>query len=864
MLRADTLESRSRADAAMAIGLCLTLVAATSARAAVHVTSLTGNSTGGGQATVTVGGLNCGRFDQQGPPLWEASESCLQNFGRQCRVYDAYGYVQVSAYPDTMPSTDISSFGLQAQALGRPNAEGCDDVASSTTSGSASFSATFAVDTPTRVTIHVMPLFKGVVPGTVAVSGLPGVTSLTPILQQGFDTSAIAEPPGFSISGSVAASASYPSGEQSQNVEFSFDFSPLPPRRPVVVVPGIGGTYAADLADDGPWLFQRGIDPSFTQTDPLAGAYDDLLQTLRNVGYVDGKDLFVVDYDWRLPPGPADGIYDGFVSGLTGASVADSSFEYGVDYLGAVLRQAVQQWAQDHGGEALDVVDVIAHSTGGLVARTYIQSAAYGDAVDSSTTLPRVRNLILVGVPNRGASKAWNPLHDNWVADPAYVAVLSKILNRVYLKLPGGAIVGGPQPIDALSIADPLSGQPDPIQFIDQYVPTIRALLATYDFLDLGNGVDNVNADPAARNDWLLDLNAGFDFQPAGDPASFASLCDTTTVIYGTNVATPTTVERLVGPAVGGRRIAAFGDFVPRAPAPGEEWFLDHAVAANGDGTVPIESSAELFYGDSRVLLAPFAKGANTSAGVSHLALMFNPDVQELILSVLGASFEPSDVSTSLHQSTAQSLWSGANIIRTGALVAALDPVDGFVVDGLGRRLGYSDVTGPVTEIPDSRWIGRGDGFGFAFGPVVGPLDLQVTGTGAAHFAGAGALAMNGVGSVVDSGTLAAGESRITRVATQAIKPGCDNGVDDDGDGLVDMDDPGCPAPEAALENPQCDNGADDDGDGLVDFADPDCSREWPYWESPPRCGVGAELALVMGALLRRWNRVRPRRSSRP
>jgi len=169
-----------------------------------------------------------------------------------------------------------------------------------------------------------------------------------------------------------------------------------------------------------------------------------------------------------------------------------------------------------------------------------------------------------------------------------------------------------------------------------------------------------------------------------------------------------------------------------------------------------------------------------------------------------------------------------------------------------------------VTEIPDSRWIGRGDGFGFAFGPVVGPLDLQVTGTGAAHFAGAGALAMNGVGSVVDSGTLAAGESRITRVATQAIKPGCDNGVDDDGDGLVDMDDPGCPAPEAALENPQCDNGADDDGDGLVDFADPDCSREWPYWESPPRCGVGAELALVMGALLRRWNRVRPRRSSRP
>ena len=54
----------------------------------------------------------------------------------------------------------------------------------------------------------------------------------------------------------------------------------------------------------------------------------------------------------------------------------------------------------------------------------------------------------------------------------------------------------------------------------------------------------------------------------------------------------------------------------------------------------------------------------------------------------------------------------------------------------------------------------------------------------------------------------------------------CDNGVDDDGDGLVDCEDPDCSA--AANCNPSiteiCNNGIDDDGDGLVDCDDPDCS----------------------------------------
>ena len=58
----------------------------------------------------------------------------------------------------------------------------------------------------------------------------------------------------------------------------------------------------------------------------------------------------------------------------------------------------------------------------------------------------------------------------------------------------------------------------------------------------------------------------------------------------------------------------------------------------------------------------------------------------------------------------------------------------------------------------------------------------------------------------------------------------CDNGIDDDGDGLVDCADPDCCGTEdcgICLEV-NCDNGIDDDGDGLIDEDDPDCFSDSP------------------------------------
>ena len=59
-------------------------------------------------------------------------------------------------------------------------------------------------------------------------------------------------------------------------------------------------------------------------------------------------------------------------------------------------------------------------------------------------------------------------------------------------------------------------------------------------------------------------------------------------------------------------------------------------------------------------------------------------------------------------------------------------------------------------------------------------------------------------------------------------KCACSDGVDNDGDGLVDWPlDPGCSSSRDTSElNPdvQCDDGVDNDGDGMVDAIDCGCA----------------------------------------
>lgn len=520
----------------------------------------------------------------------------------------------------------------------------------------------------------------------------------------------------------------------------------LTPRLPVLIVPGIAGTYAANQFHDFPWLIQRGVHPDDLQVDPLGRFYHDMIQTFKNLGYEEGKDLFVVNYDWRLMPGPIDGQFDGRISGLNAQSLADNQFRYAVDYLGWYLRRAAEAYFNATGLE-LGAVNVIAHSTGGLVARTYIQSDAYGGVYDAVNNrhLPTIDQFIMVGVPNRGASKAWNPLHDNWGSDVAYRAVLSKIVNRAYQKVLHAGIIQGPDyHINLASIM--VNDSPDPEVFIQKYVPTIRFLLATYDFIDFGEGFTHVNNDPAQRNATVLDLNNGLDLMPTLDPNPFAGQTSTT-VICGSSSLTARFVVERTGTAAQDA-LLPFSDFLPNDAGVADEWYEDVWWQQGGDETVPLVSCRDQFVGDGRVDILEFSTGGNTAGDTSHTGLMSNVDVQSAILDALAVEYEDTDIET------------GTGMGWLSIVSVISDPVGTVLVDGAGRRLGYSRATGAITEIPGSLWFGGYEGIGYVFGNVTTPLHLKLTGLGEDYYVMA-SVERDGkpVGGAVSRGYLAQGRA---------------------------------------------------------------------------------------------------------
>lgn len=75
----------------------------------------------------------------------------------------------------------------------------------------------------------------------------------------------------------------------------------------------------------------------------------------------------------------------------------------------------------------------------------------------------------------------------------------------------------------------------------------------------------------------------------------------------------------------------------------------------------------------------------------------------------------------------------------------------------------------------------------------------------------------------------------------------CDNGIDDDNNGLIDCQDPACDPCDPPIEI--CDDGIDNDGDGLIDCADPDCPSfltavEY-FFDTDPGFGQGIDVPIT-------------------
>jgi hypothetical protein len=80
----------------------------------------------------------------------------------------------------------------------------------------------------------------------------------------------------------------------------------------------------------------------------------------------------------------------------------------------------------------------------------------------------------------------------------------------------------------------------------------------------------------------------------------------------------------------------------------------------------------------------------------------------------------------------------------------------------------------------------------------------------------------------------------------------CADGIDNDGNGRIDMGDPGCRSPDDDVEGPdwygQCNNGRDDDGNGLVDLADPGCRDARDDLEAPVNSASGVSPTVWYSA----------------
>lgn len=163
--------------------------------------------------------------------------------------------------------------------------------------------------------------------------------------------------------------------ERGDHLWFSKQERCKPEDIPIVFVPGFGGSInlpaladQANVGAQGGWHFYEAITPAYT-------AFLELLKQ-------SGIHYTIAYYDWRLPPH---------------------------DIVKQYLLQAIKDAKQKYG---VMKVHLVAHSYGGLVARSYIQGSDYLDDVASLTQM---------GTPNRGAVKAYpaweaGQVPSNWQA----------------------------------------------------------------------------------------------------------------------------------------------------------------------------------------------------------------------------------------------------------------------------------------------------------------------------------------------------------------------------------------------------------------------------------------------------------------
>jgi pimeloyl-ACP methyl ester carboxylesterase len=260
--------------------------------------------------------------------------------------------------------------------------------------------------------------------------------------------------------------------------------TPIPtptPLAPLVLLPGFGGSWNHEN-------MILGIEKS--QSDwymtPGIKVYDGLIETLKNAGYKtegEDKNFFIFNYNWTKPV----------------VSVAEDLKNY--------IQNVVKPSSEEK-------IDLVGHSLGGLVARTYVQNNQ-DNPVDQ---------LLTIGSPLKG-------------------------IPSIYYLWEGGNLnksFSGWQRIGAgLLLHLRKSGFSTTMEAVRSVVPSLKDLLPTFNYLKQ-NSQEKPLSQMSQKNDWLIALNNSL-------PNHFISIANNlvgilpNSTIRWFNVSNPPWVDHLLG-----------------------------------------------------------------------------------------------------------------------------------------------------------------------------------------------------------------------------------------------------------------------------------------------------------------------------
>jgi photosystem II stability/assembly factor-like uncharacterized protein/pimeloyl-ACP methyl ester carboxylesterase len=219
--------------------------------------------------------------------------------------------------------------------------------------------------------------------------------------------------------------------------------TPTPlPLQPIILLPGLGGSWNHEnmvLGIEKPqseWYMTPGIK-----------IYDGLIETLKNAGYKtndEDKNLFVFNYNWTKP----------------------------VNSISEDLKLYIENVVKPDPNEE---IDLIGHSLGGLIARTYIQNNQENP----------IDQLITLGSPLKGIPSLYYP----WEGGD-----LGK-------SLPGWQKIGA-----GLMLHLRKSGFSTTMEAIRTIIPSLKDMLPTFNYLK-ENSQEKLLNQMSQKNDWLIELN---------------------------------------------------------------------------------------------------------------------------------------------------------------------------------------------------------------------------------------------------------------------------------------------------------------------------------------------------------------------